>query len=311
MQRRKPPAEVEMLDLCAVAYALGGEVSGVQVLAPGPGHSDRDRSLSVRVSSDAPDGFLAYSHSGDDWKACRDHICDKIGIERRDWSRVGPKPGPRGPREREQKNQGVPSTHFLQGVGHDDAKRIADAIASFREGVNPCGTLVEDYFAHRHLEIDDLADGVIRWSARSGAMLALFRNIRTGRPQAVSRTFLDPDARKIERKFLGPVGGAAIMLDAFDQVSHGLHVGEGLESCQAARQLGLRPCWALGSAAAVAAFPVLRGVETLTILAEHDDASARATETCGLRWHAAGREVLVTKPYRGKDLNDALRGNDA
>ena len=39
-------------------------------------------------------------------------------------------------------------------------------------------------------------------------MLGLFRNIATNAPQAISRTFLDHEARKTERRFLGPVGGA-------------------------------------------------------------------------------------------------------
>ena len=37
------------LDLRALASALDGEISGGQVLAPGPGDSRRDRSLSVRL----------------------------------------------------------------------------------------------------------------------------------------------------------------------------------------------------------------------------------------------------------------------
>ena len=45
-------------DLRTIARALGGEVTGRQVLAPGQGHSARDRSLAVRLSNDAPDGFL-------------------------------------------------------------------------------------------------------------------------------------------------------------------------------------------------------------------------------------------------------------
>ena len=52
-------------ELRAVARALGGEMSGSQVLAPGPGHSPKDRSLSVRLSPSAPDGFVAFSHAGD------------------------------------------------------------------------------------------------------------------------------------------------------------------------------------------------------------------------------------------------------
>ena len=34
------------------ARALGGEVSGGQVLCPGPGHSAKDRSLSVKIGED-------------------------------------------------------------------------------------------------------------------------------------------------------------------------------------------------------------------------------------------------------------------
>ena len=93
---------------------------------------------------------------------------------------------------------------------------------------------------------DDLAGEVLRWHPRSGAMLALFRNILTGEPQAVSRTFLDREGKKLGRKFLGPVACAAVMLDAFDEVLEGLHIGEGVETCTAARRLGLRPAWALG-----------------------------------------------------------------
>ena len=56
---------------------------------------------------------------------------------------------------------------------------------------------------------------------------------------------------------MGPVGGAAIKLDADEDVLGGLHIGEGIETCMAARMLGLRPAWALGSAGEIAKFPVL------------------------------------------------------
>ena len=39
--------------LAEIAAALGGEVAAGQVLAPGPGHSPRDRSLSVKPDKDA------------------------------------------------------------------------------------------------------------------------------------------------------------------------------------------------------------------------------------------------------------------
>jgi Family of unknown function (DUF5906) len=68
------------LDLQSLARALGGEVSGDQVLAPGPGHLPKDRSLSVKIDSTAPDGFLVNSFSGDDPIASRDYVREKTGL---------------------------------------------------------------------------------------------------------------------------------------------------------------------------------------------------------------------------------------
>ena len=63
-----------------LAAALGGVVSGNEVLAPGPGHSPKDRSLSIRLDPAAPDGFVVHSFSGDDPLACKDHVRGKLGI---------------------------------------------------------------------------------------------------------------------------------------------------------------------------------------------------------------------------------------
>jgi hypothetical protein len=60
-----------MTSLASLAKALGGEVCRNQVLCPGPGHSPIDRSLSVRLVSGTPDGFLVHSFAGDDWKLCQ------------------------------------------------------------------------------------------------------------------------------------------------------------------------------------------------------------------------------------------------
>src|SRR6516162_11871825 len=69
------------MDLQSLARALGGEVNSGQVLAPGPGHSPKDRSLSVKLSADAPDGFVVNSFAGDDPITCKDYVRSKAGIE--------------------------------------------------------------------------------------------------------------------------------------------------------------------------------------------------------------------------------------
>src|SRR5262245_14925487 len=68
-------------NLQSLARALGGEVSGSQVLAPGPSHSANDRSLSIKLDPSAPDGFVVNSFAGDDPIACKDYVRSKAGIE--------------------------------------------------------------------------------------------------------------------------------------------------------------------------------------------------------------------------------------
>jgi RecA-family ATPase len=68
-------------NLQTLAKALGGEVNRDQVLAPGPGHSAIDRSLSVKLDGNAKDGFVVHSFAGDDPLVCRDHVREKAGLE--------------------------------------------------------------------------------------------------------------------------------------------------------------------------------------------------------------------------------------
>src|SRR5712691_9358997 len=67
-----------MLTLRAIAQALGGEISGGQVLAPGPGHSPKDRSLSIKLNEIG--GVIVHSFAGDDPIACKDYVRERCGV---------------------------------------------------------------------------------------------------------------------------------------------------------------------------------------------------------------------------------------
>ena len=68
------------MTLQEIARALGGEVQGHQVRAPGPGHSPKDRSLAVMPSSTAPDDFVVFRHAGDDPLECKDFVRERCGL---------------------------------------------------------------------------------------------------------------------------------------------------------------------------------------------------------------------------------------
>jgi hypothetical protein len=68
-------------NLQTLARALDGEVSNGQVLAPGPGHSATDRSLSVMLDAGAPGGFVVNTFSpADDPIICKDYVRERLGL---------------------------------------------------------------------------------------------------------------------------------------------------------------------------------------------------------------------------------------
>ncbi len=295
------------LDLRSMAHALGGEVAGAEVLCPGPGHSARDRSVAVRPSPGAPGGVLVRSYGRSTWEDAKDHVLARLGIGRE----------PRARRSEFTESRPADERPARPVLDADAAERRRRALAVWHAAGDPRGTIAEVHLAGRALALDDdMAGPVIRFhpdggfgEGRAPLMLAAFRCILTDSLQAVHRTALSPAGEKIGRKMLGPVAGCAVKLDPNDAVAQGLAIGEGVETCIAGRMLGFRPAWALGSVGAIRVFPVLAGIEALTILCESDDggASAAAARVCGARWHEAGREVILATPRLGGDMNDAVR----
>jgi putative DNA primase/helicase len=304
--------------LRALAAALAGDVSGNSVLAPGPGHSKRDRSLSVTPSARAPSGFLVHSFAGDDPIDCLDHIRERLGL---------PPSRPGLPQKR-----ALGARQCAPGHGHSAAlvkavtpppDNAARALNIWRQAVDPRGTIVEQYLKSRGLELpDEAANEAVRFfpdcrfgSEHFPAMVCLVRNIVTNEPQAVHRTALAPDGTAIKRNSktfrmsLGPVSSGATKLDPDEDIAQGLCIGEGVETCLSGRQMGLRPVWSAVSTGGVKSCPVLPGVDGLHIFKENDanGTSAEAFEECARRWYDAGRNVVIVEPDTAKDLNDELR----
>jgi putative DNA primase/helicase len=196
-------------------------------------------------------------------------------------------------------------------------------MAIWSESRDPRGTLGEAYLKSRGLELpSEAANEAIRFLAscpfraeRFPAMVCLVRNIVTNEPQGI-QTALTPDGAAIKRndktfrKSLGLLLGGAIKIDPDADVTMGLCIGEGVESCLAGRQMGIRPVWSVISTDGIEKFPLLPGVEGLHLFAENDanGASDKAVKACALRWRQAGRAVFVAIPDFGVDLNDEIRG---
>jgi putative DNA primase/helicase len=275
------------------AHALGGDAIGRDsVLCPGPGHSPRDRSLSVRfVGGD----FVVHSHANDDWQACRDHVRERLGLCQ--WRDHAP-PIKRPPKP------------------DDTIDRIGWARSIWRATKPAKGTLAERYLVEtRCLELPDSES--IRFHPRlkftpTGdilpAMVCAMVDIHTNELTGVHRTFLTEDARKAGVLTLGRKVGSAIKIDAEEVVERGLAIAEGIESAIAARFI-YRPAWSLIDASGVHGFPVLAGIEHLKIFADNDASKTGevAAYACQERWEKEGAEVSIQMPPNvGEDIADII-----
>jgi len=131
------------------------------------------------------------------------------------------------------------------------------------------------------------------------------------------RTMLTPEGEPIyveangkgkkAKAALGPTKAAAIKLipDVLfeewsgPEITYGLGLAEGIETAIGAWLLTGVPTWACGYAANMAAFPILPGIECLTLFLDNDPAGLEAAATCAERWRAAGLQVIAKVPDRG------------
>ena len=178
------------------------------------------------------------------------------------------------------------------------------------------GTLAEIYLAARGLRFDDPAGEVLRFAsprARKNpedqlehhpALLALLRDFRTGEACGIINIYLRQDGsdRLRDRKGktnTGRSGGAAVMLSDFADVTMGLTICEGPETGIALLVRGLAPVWALGGAGNLGLFPLLGGIEALTIAADPGAPGQQNAAKVAARWRAAGVEVAIITPPAG------------
>lgn len=133
-----------MITLRQLAHALGGDISGGQVVAPGPGHGKRDRSLAVRPSDRAPNGFVVHAFApSDDWRECRDYVAARLGLETNRPAQVAPV-----------SDRAPPSA----------GRRIELAQALWHAARDPRGTVVERYLTSRALDLPDhIAVAAVRY----------------------------------------------------------------------------------------------------------------------------------------------------
>ena len=179
----------------------------------------------------------------------------------------------------------------------------------------------ETYLRSRGLSIPFRLDEAIRFhpSLRFGdasfpAMVAAITDIHSDELIGVHLTAIDKDGQPVKvegktlRRIRGSKKGGAIKLTPDDDVTLGLLIGEGVETTLSAMAIEQCAGWCLLDAGEVRSFPVLGGIECLTIAVDADEAGMQAAKETTARWIAAKREVVRLVPKQaGIDFNDIIR----
>jgi hypothetical protein len=202
--------------------------------------------------------------------------------------------------------------------------RYPDHCRKAWEGARPItGTKAETYLAARGLCFTDPQGVELRYADRHPrrnpagdlehhpALLALLSDIRTGEPSGLINVYLRSDGADRLRDpkgktSWGHAAGSAVMLSAFDEPTLGLTICEGVETGISLLMADLAPVWCCGGAGNLAAFPVLGGIEALTIAADADEPGQKAADSAAARWREAGRDVVIIAPPAG-DWADARK----
>lgn len=295
-------------DLRAIVARVGGEIynGGRAALVPGPGHSPKDRSLSLTLTADNPPRLLWCSHAEDDARAV--------------WQHLGLSPGQGAPvREGDAQRR-----KRLQTEKAEADRKLAFCSTVWNATLDAKGSLVERYLKGRGI-IGEIPPA-IRFHpaapmayptaerpnpATFPAMVAIATAANGRTAAGLHVTALLPDgsgkaALRQSRRMFGELAGAVVQLSPVPAGGE-LGVSEGLETALAYRQLTGTPTWAALSTAGLKRFQPPAGIARLVIAADGDKAGVEAAR--GLAERVAQRLPAVVMPApEGTDWNDALKG---
>lgn len=274
------------MPLRAIVRALGGDLydGGRRANVPAPGHSPRDRSVSLFWTGER---VVAHGFGAADWREILDDLRAR-GLIDATGAPVG---------------AGVASP-----IRRTSTERVATALSLWSGGRALAGTLAE-----RHLRLRGVrrATGpALRWHPAVPA--AVYANAGTTRPAllaaitdaaaaltAVEIVYLDPGGRRAlrprtSRKMVGVVPpGAAVRLDP---AAAEMLVAEGLATTLSATERFALPGWALLTAGNLAAWTPPPGVRRVLVAGDRGRPGEAACARLADRLAAAGIATTIEIP---------------
>ena len=286
----------QLMSLRNIVEKLGGDLwaGGVQANIPAPGHSARDRSVSLRLGRDGR--LVINTFAGTDWREVMDDLRERGLID------DGKRPAGVG---------GQARTSFPEPA-RSALERLKVARAIWADGQDATAlTLSAKHARLRHIEralpgsmvLRHATAAPIRAYGRHGgpvhpALLVALSDAE-GAFTAVEITFLDSNARRsrrvqLSRKIVGLVpAGSAVRID---EVQDELVAGEGFFSVLSGSERFQLPAWALLSTRNMRRFTPPPGLRRLVIAADRGADGEASAEVLAGRARSSGVRVWIEYP---------------
>lgn len=288
------------MTLHAIVRALGGDLyqGGARANIPAPGHSRRDRSISLLLSQGR---LIVHGFGGADWRAALRMLREQ-GLIDAD-GRVGSDGG--APADAPDRSCRVRTARDLwEGAGPITQASLSLTYLKGRRVLSDPGG-ISDLRHHACAPIS-----VYRKQSTTRPALAAGVRAPDGSLTAVELTYLDPNGRRavglhLSRKTVGLVpAGAAVRLTS---AASEMLVAEGVITTLSAIERFNLPGWALMSAANLAAWTPPRGVRRVLIAADRGAVGQGAAECLRRRLSAVGLSARIRLPdLPFEDWNEAV-----
>ena len=245
----------------------------------------------MRLSPSAPDGFIVFSHAGDDWRESRDYVRERMGLPRRT--------GPRRPSEARRQ-----APEHRSGEENDGR-----ALSLWGRRQPIVGSLAERYLREaRGYEgpIPASLGFLPSRSEHSPALIAAFGLATEPEPgiieiadadvRAVHLVRLAPDGRsRLDKITVGRGGlGSPIVVAPLND-GLGLAITEGIEDALSIRIATGLGAWATGGASRMPAIAeaVPTYCECVTVIGDNNDAGRKNAGELAARLRARGIEAIL------------------
>ncbi|NWG54825.1 MAG: toprim domain-containing protein [Hydrogenophilaceae bacterium] len=285
-----------------IVAACGGILldGATRALIPGPNHSHKDRSVSLRLTEEGRILIHCFSPK-DDWRDVRRALAD-LGLLDGE------------PRVVEGSARRSPLRVVAQPV---DEERLARAGRLWEESGPLKHSVAEAYMRRRAVPSGLWKSTALRFHprmtslddrAKRPALVAAISDAH-GALQGVQVTLLSAHgtakaAVATPRRVIGNLmGGTVRLADAQDE----LVVGEGIETMLTASDVFGVPAWAALSADNLARLIIPHALRRLIIAADNDEAGLRAAQFLGARMVNSTTVEIETAPPGFNDWNDWAR----